>query len=53
MKLTIHFLNGKTKTISISTNCSTETFISKIEKWEYRKDVVKVVAEQKEISCQK
>ena len=44
MKLTIHFTNGKTKTVTISTNCSTETLIAKIEKWEYREDVVKVVA---------
>jgi len=44
MKLTIHFTTGETKTITISTNCSTETLIAKIEKWEYRKDVVKVVA---------
>lgn len=44
MKLTIHFTNGETKTITIYTNCSTEELIAKIEKWEYRKDVVKVVA---------
>ena len=44
MKLTIHYTNGETKTITISTNCSTEALIAKIEKWEYRKDVAKVVA---------
>lgn len=42
MKLKITFTNGKTKTIKISLDCDTEALIHKIEKWEYRADVVKV-----------
>ena len=44
MKLKITFTDDRTKTIKISTDCSTEDLINKIEKWEYRDDVVKVEA---------
>jgi hypothetical protein len=44
MKLKITYKNGTSKTIRISTNCSTEELIAKIEKHEYNPEVVKVVA---------
>lgn len=42
MKLKITYFTGKTKTINISTNCSTETLIAKIEKHQYNPRVGKV-----------
>jgi hypothetical protein len=44
MKLKITYTNGTSKTIRISTNCSTEELIAKIEKHEYNPKVAKVVA---------
>ena len=43
MKIQIIYKNGKTKTVAINGNCSTEQLIAKIEKHEYNPDVLKVV----------
>ena len=43
MKIQIIYKNGKTKTVTINDNCSTEQLIAKIEKHEYNSDVFKVV----------
>lgn len=45
MKLKIIYKDGSSKAIRISTDCSTEELISKIEKHEYNPKVAKVVAQ--------
>lgn len=44
MKLKIIYKDGTSKTVHISTNCSTEELIAKIEKHEYNPKVAKVEA---------
>ena len=45
MRLTITYNDRRTETVIISTNCSTEELIAKIEHYEYQENVssVKVV----------
>ena len=45
MKMKIIYKDGKTKTTRISTDCSTEELIAKIEKHEYNPKVKKVEIE--------
>jgi len=44
MKLKITYKDGSSKTVHISTNCSTEELLAKIEKHEYNPKVAKVLA---------
>ena len=42
-KLKVIFHDDRVKLVRISSDCSTEILISKIEKWEYRPDVRQVI----------
>ena len=48
-KLKITFHDDRVKHVRISLDCDTETLMSKIEKWEYRPDVKRVIIVDDEI----